>query len=125
MTPLFTASTLSFTDAEAKPLGQPTAEPLTGSITTRARTLGEDLDGRIKAGTWECEAGTSRWEFVDRGEFVHVLSGRMVCTEDGAAPVELTAGSTAVFPLGWRGEWDVTETLRKVFVIYRPDGAAP
>ena len=39
---------------------------------------------------------------------------------DGQEPVELTAGSTAVFPLGWRGEWDVTQTLRKVFTIYRP-----
>jgi hypothetical protein len=44
----------------------------------------------------------------------------MVCTEDGEEPVELTAGSTALFPLGWRGEWDVTQTLRKVFAIYRP-----
>ena len=120
MTPTFTASTLTFADDEAKPLGQPTAEPLTGPITTRARPLVEDLDGRIRTGTWECEVGTSRWEFVDRGEFVHVLSGSMTCTEDDQAPVELTAGSTAVFPLGWRGEWQVTQTLRKVYTIYRP-----
>ena len=120
MTPTFIASTSTFTGDEAEPLGQPTAAPLTGETTTRARTLSEDLDGRIKTGTWECEVGTSRWEFVDRGEFVHVLSGSMTCTEDGHEPVELTAGSTAVFPLGWRGEWDVRQTLRKVFVIYRP-----
>ena len=120
MTSTFTASTLTFTDAEAKPLGQPTAEPLTGEITTRARVLLEDLDGRITTGTWECEVGTSRWEFVDRGEFIHVLTGSMTCTEDGHEPVELTAGSTAVFPLGWRGEWHVRQRLRKVFTIYRP-----
>ena len=120
MTSTFTADAVTFTEAEAKPLGQPTAEPLTGPITTRARPLGQDLDGRITTGTWECEVGRSRWEFEERGEFIHVLSGRMVCTEDGQAPVELTAGSTALFPLGWRGEWDVTEQLRKVFAIYRP-----
>jgi hypothetical protein len=120
MTPTFDAAALTFTDADVKPLGQPTAEPLTGPITTRARVLSEDLDGRIKTGTWECEVGRSRWEFVDRGEFIHVVSGRMVCTQDGQEPVELTAGSTAVFPLGWQGEWDVTQTLRKVFTIYRP-----
>jgi uncharacterized cupin superfamily protein len=120
VTPTFEASTLTFTDAEHKPLAQPTAEPLTGQITTRARPLYEDLDGRIKTGTWECEVGTSRWEFLERGEFIHVLSGSMVCTEDGQQLVELTAGSTAVFPLGWRGEWEVRQTLRKVFVIYRP-----
>jgi uncharacterized protein len=120
VTPTFTASSLTFSEADVKPLGQPTAEPLDAAITTRARVLSEDLDGRIKTGTWECEVGRSRWEFVDRGEFIHVLSGRMVCTEDGAEPVELVAGSTAVFPLGWQGEWDVTQTLRKVFTIYRP-----
>ena len=120
MTSTFTASTLTFTAAEAKPLGQPTAEPISGAITTRSRVLQHDLDGRITTGTWECEVGRSRWEFTDRGEFIHVLSGRMVCTEDGQEPVELAAGSTAVFPLGWRGEWDVTQTLRKVFTIYRP-----
>ena len=51
MTSTFTASTLTFTDAEAKPLGQPTAQPITGAITTRSRVLQEDLDGRIKTGT--------------------------------------------------------------------------
>lgn len=120
MTRTFTASTVTFTGDEQKPLGQPTAAPLTGEVTTRGRTLGLDLDGRITTGTWECEVGRSRWEFAERGEFVHVLSGRMTCTEDGQEAVELTAGSSALFPLGWRGEWDVTQTLRKVFTIYRP-----
>ncbi|MCW2500315.1 MAG: hypothetical protein JWN87_1991 [Frankiales bacterium] len=120
MTPTFEALPIAFADDERRPLAQPSAEPLTGEIMTAARILTEELDGRIVTGTWECQPGMSRWEFTERGEFIHVLAGRMVVTEDGAHPVELVKGSTAVFPLGWKGTWDVTETLRKVFVVYRP-----
>ena len=76
-------------------------------------------DGKTLCGTWECEPGASRWEFLERGEFIHVLSGRMTVLQDDGEPVELTAGSSAVFPLGWTGTWTVHETLRKVFTVFR------
>jgi len=99
------------------PLGQPSAEPLTGEILTRAQVF---LDNEtVTAGTWECEPGTSRWEFTTRGEVIYVLTGRMIVHEDGGEPVELTAGSSCIFPIGWKGVWTVVETLRKVFVVYR------
>ncbi len=99
------------------PLGQPSAEPLTGEILTRAQVF---LDNEtVTAGTWECEPGKSRWEFTTRGEVIYVLKGRMTVHEDGGEPVELTAGSSCIFPIGWKGVWTVVETLRKVFVVYR------
>ena len=118
-------STLTFraserTDLEDKPLGPPSAEPLTGDIMTRSWVPFVSEDGKVLCGTWECEPGASRWEFLDRGEFIHVVSGRMTVTRDGDNPVELTAGSSAVFPLGWTGTWTVHETLRKVFTVFRP-----
>ena len=100
-----------------KPLGQPSAEPLTGEILTRAQVF---LDNEtVTAGTWECEPGASRWEFTTRGEVIYVLKGRMIVHEDGGEPVELTEGSSCIFPIGWKGKWTVIETLRKVFVVYR------
>lgn len=51
---------------------------------------------------------------------IHVLSGRMTVQADGEEPVDLFAGSSAVFPISWCGTWTVHETLRKVFVVYRP-----
>jgi uncharacterized protein len=39
---------------------------------------------------------------------------------DGEDAIDLTAGSSAIFELGWCGTWTVTETLRKVFVVYKP-----
>ena len=44
----------------------------------------------------------------------------MTVQRDGEEGVELSAGSSAVFELGWSGTWTVHETLRKVFVVYRP-----
>lgn len=118
-------TTLTFRAAERddlapSPLAPPSAVPLDGEIMTRALVPFTSDDGKILCGTWECEPGASRWEFLDRGEFIHVLSGRMTVHLDGAEPVELTAGSSAVFPLGWTGTWTVHETLRKVFTVFRP-----
>jgi len=101
-----------------KLLEQPTAESLSGEIKTRSQVFFNTEDQKIISGTWECELGRSRWEFTTRGEVIHVLSGRMTVERDGEAAVELTAGSSAVFPVGWCGTWTVHETLRKVFVIY-------
>ena len=98
-------------------LGQPSAEVLGDPQVTRALIAFEDE--RVTMGSWECEPGLSRWEFTTRGEFIHVLSGSMTVTEDGGEPTKLTAGSTAIFPLGWKGSWEIHETLRKVFTVYR------
>jgi len=104
---------------EHKLLAPPSAEPLDGPIRVRSRVDFVTDDRRLVSGIWECEPGRSRWEFDTRGEIIHVVSGAMTVTEDDGEPVELTAGTTAYFPIGWRGEWLVTETLRKVFVVYR------
>ena len=104
---------------EAKPLAPPSAEPLDGPVLVRSRVDFATDDRRLISGIWECEPGRSRWEFDTRGEIIHVVSGTMTVTEDDGEPLELTAGTTAFVPIGWRGEWLVTETLRKVFVVYR------
>jgi uncharacterized cupin superfamily protein len=107
-------------DLEEKPLQPPSAEPLTGDILTRSAVPFVSADGRTLCGTWECEPGVSRWDFHDRGEFIHVISGRMTVQPDGGPAVELTPGSSAVFPIGWCGTWTVHETFRKVFTVFRP-----
>ena len=113
MTILFRALEIPASELAEKPLGQPSAEPLTGEIMTRAKVF---LDNEtVTSGTWECEPGASRWEFTTRGEVIYVLKGSMTVHE----PVTLTAGSSCIFPIGWKGVWTVHETLRKVFVVYR------
>jgi uncharacterized cupin superfamily protein len=114
----FRALDIPASDLAEKPLGQPSAEPLTGEILTRAKVF-LDIE-KITSGTWECEPGASRWEFLTRGEIIYVLKGHMTVHEDGGDAVELTEGSSCIFPIGWKGVWTVHETLRKVFVVYRP-----
>lgn len=120
MTIHFNAIAMKDQELEDRVLGQPSAEPLTGEIICRNAIAFNSDDGKITSGTWECEPGASRWEFLDRGEFIHVISGRMSVQQDGEDEVELTAGASAVFPIGWQGIWTVHEKFRKAFVVYRP-----
>ena len=93
-------------------------EEATGAVmTTAGITMWRDEATEAEAGIWQCTAGPSRWE-LETNEFVHVLSGSMTVTEDGASPVDLGPGDTVMFPTGWSGTWDIHETLRKLYVIF-------
>jgi uncharacterized protein len=74
-------------------------------------------DGDQEAGVWECTPGPSHWK-LESNEFVYVLSGRMTVTPDGGDPTEIGPGDTAVFPRGWTGDWQIHETIRKVYVLF-------
>jgi uncharacterized cupin superfamily protein len=118
-TPTFRAAELS--DEELEDWGdlEPPLATATGApMPTHGLDLWVSDDESISTGTWQCAPGPSRWEFTDNGEFVHVLTGRMTCRHDDGTEVGLSAGSTAVFPKGWTGTWEVHETLRKVYVIF-------
>lgn len=113
-------SQVATADLAEKPLGQPSAEPLSGEILVRSRVDFATEDRTVISGIWESDPGTSRWEFLTRGEIIHVISGSMTVQRDGEEPVEVAAGSTAYFPIGWCGTWTVHEVLRKVYVVYKP-----
>jgi len=38
--------------------------------------------------------------------------------EAGGKPATLGPGDVAVFPRGWRGPWELHETVRKVYVVF-------
>ena len=120
MTIVIKAAELTADELTESRLGPPSAQPVDGAeIVVRSAVKFKSEDGQIIAGVWESEPGASRWEFDTRGELITVLSGRMTVLEDGGEPAEITAGSTAYFPLGWHGVWTVHETLRKVYVVYK------
>lgn len=75
--------------------------------------------GRNAAGVWESEPGG--WPVVDRAdtEVAYILSGAAVVTDAETSEThQLGPGDLIVLPTGWSGRWDVTQTLRKVFVTY-------
>lgn len=75
----------------------------------------EDRDG-LYAGVWEATPG--KWRIAyDEWEYVHILSGLSVITEDGGAAHTLKAGDSFLIRPGFKGTWEVLETLRKEYVI--------
>ena len=68
-------------------------------------------------GIWQCTAGPSYW-VQEENEFIYILSGSLTVTPDGGKPVTFGAGDSAMFPRGWRGTWDLHETVRKVYAIF-------
>ena len=74
-------------------------------------------DSGQETGIWQCSAGPSYW-VQEENEFIYVLSGSLTVTPDGGKPATFGAGDCAMFPRGWRGTWDLHETVRKVYVVF-------
>jgi uncharacterized cupin superfamily protein len=90
-------------------VGADVGEPMTGT-----RVL---LDaGPLQAGIWDCTPGG--WAITDRPntEIVHVLRGAATITDADGSVRRLVAGTVCILPRGWSGRWDITETIRKVYV---------
>jgi len=77
---------------------------------------GPDGSGQ-ETGIWQCTAGPSYW-VQEENEFIYILSGSLTVTPDGGKPATFGAGDSAMFPRGWRGTWDLHETVRKVYAIF-------
>jgi uncharacterized cupin superfamily protein len=71
----------------------------------------------LGAGLWECTPGT--WEITrTTTETFLVLKGKATITEsDGSVRVELVPGLWHTTPSGWSGRWEVTDTVRKMFIL--------
>ncbi|WP_199836748.1 cupin domain-containing protein [Streptomyces sp. CB01373] len=80
-------------------------------------TLWQSPDGVAEVGVWECDPGqfTATREGYD--EVCQVLTGSATVRTEGGEDVELRPGATLAMPAGWRGTWQVHETLRKVYVL--------
>ena len=73
--------------------------------------------GGIEVGVWECTPGG--WEITDRPdtEVVMIVGGRGAITDAAGSVRELEPGVVVTLPKGWSGRWDISETLRKIYVI--------
>ena len=74
-------------------------------------------DGPSSIGVWECTPGG--WPVTNRKdtEFCVIVSGKGVITDADGSTRPLGPGSVLTLPKGWTGRWEITETLRKVYVI--------
>jgi uncharacterized cupin superfamily protein len=126
--PLTTASTprlpapaaFLVNDDEAVAMSLQPDEPLT---VTRGdpRAFVKELyrDDGVQCGVWEVTPGQFTGENVGFGEHMHVLAGEATVTSEDGSTIRLLPGVRFCAPAGWRGRWEVRQTVRKIYVIYR------
>ena len=98
------------------PLEEATSEDIPMQTHGLEMWTGPEGSGQ-STGIWQCTAGPSYW-VQEENEFIYILSGSLTVTPDGGKPATFGAGDCAMFPRGWRGTWDLHETVRKVYAIF-------
>ncbi|MEM9048446.1 MAG: cupin domain-containing protein [Pseudomonadota bacterium] len=89
---------------------------------------GDVLSGNPGCRCWEVDAGSGRrigiketrpgsWRVHGQAqEFTHILSGRAILRPEGGRALHLGPGDSLTVRRGFRGVWEVVETLRREFV---------
>ena len=92
--------------------GATAGSPVESDLTIHA------ADG-VDMGIWECTPGTWPSEKVGVGELMHFVAGHGWLVDADGRREEIRPGLVRYLPDGWRGHWEVDETVRKVYVIVR------
>ncbi len=89
---------------------------LTGMPVESFHVLHRDANGR--SGIWECTPG--RFDSARTGdtELMHFIAGAGTITSADGTVHQIFPGVVLVAPDGWRGTWDIRETVRKVYTIW-------
>ena len=70
----------------------------------------------VHVGVWEANEVAAHLKNYPWTEYVLMLSGRVVITNDDGTQNEFKAGDIFVMPKGFTGIWDVREPMKKVIV---------
>jgi len=86
-----------------------------GAPVESVRSLYED--GRVHSGLWECTPGTFPSARDGICEFMTFISGDATIHGDDGVSYDIGPGTVLFLPDGWRGRWEIRETVRKTFTI--------
>jgi uncharacterized cupin superfamily protein len=100
------------------PVKEPEGERI-GQVRGREHVLVSG--GVIRVGVWECSPGRWRRQVMEH-EFAHFVAGRARFIPDQGEPFDINSGDAVWFPADTTGIWDITETLRKTYVIVAARG---
>lgn len=81
-----------------------------------SRELWQSKDGMLSIGIWECTAGRFSADRANNSETCHLISGSITLRGEDGQMQDLKAGDMLTLPRGWRGEWTLHETTRKLYV---------
>ena len=99
-------------------------EPIaSGAEFATERVLLDDENGFFAI--WECEPGVYPRVKDRRGSFMYILSGAGTITDEDGTTHVLSPDSVLLLPYGWLGTWDITETIRKVYLHTTPKPPLP
>lgn len=100
-------------------LGQPSPKPtsIAGNQMEAAVTLWTSPDGLAEAGVWECTAGRFTANRESNSEICHIISGRVTLHDQDGRSRDVGPGEMLALPIGWKGEWTLHETTRKLYFI--------
>lgn len=76
-------------------------------------------DGLVQTGVWEVTPGSFPGAKDGISEVMHIVAGRGAITGADGQVTRLEPGVVMFTPDGWRGTWDVEETIRKTYVAVR------
>lgn len=71
-----------------------------------------------RSGLWEVTPGAFVAHNDGFAEYMHILEGSGTVLSDDGSALELRPGVKFIARSGWRGRWVVTETIRKIYVIW-------
>lgn len=74
-------------------------------------------DESILTGVWECAPNREEIEAYPVHEMMTVLSGSVTMTDADGTTQTFKAGDTFFIPKGTKCIWEITETLRKFYMI--------
>jgi uncharacterized cupin superfamily protein len=76
-------------------------------------------DDRVQLGVWECTPGEFPTEKIGISEHMHILAGEATLHGDDGTSVELSAGVSIVAPDGFTGRWEIRQTVRKIYTVWK------
>jgi len=69
---------------------------------------------------WACDAGIYPRVKDKRGSFMYLLDGAGTIEDDSGITHQLAPDSVLILPFGWSGHWNISQTVRKVYVHTTP-----
>ncbi len=94
----------------------PKPTSIEGDQVEASRTFFRSDDGSMEIGIWECTPGRFTADRSQSSETCHIISGKVQMRHAGGEVQLLGPGDLLVLPLGWKGEWQILETTRKLYI---------
>ena len=118
---LFASLTTAIADESPRIALVDSSSPTEALLAKPGTYLGEKItfkdkhsgDVLVQIGVWEAGAGKTILKNFPFTEYVLMISGSVIVTEEDGTSRSFVAGDTFVIPKGWSGVWNVQERMKK------------